>query len=66
MLKYFHLPKTQSQSQWTNEQLYGVTGVASYNGRPVVLADRVLDAFRDYVNSLTLPFSFDNAIGFLK
>ncbi len=44
----------------------GVSSVPLYNGRAVVSAPMVLDAFAAYINSLSLPFSFDHAQGFLK
>ena len=66
ILNLFDLIKTETDSQWASTQLHGVPGVPTYNGKPVVLAENVLDALRNYVNSLTLSFTFDHAVGFFE
>jgi hypothetical protein len=35
---------------------------SSYNGRPVLLASKTLISFVSYMNNLSLPFSWDEAV----
>ena len=55
-----------TESNWTSSTLYGVPGNPTYDGKEVVNSELVLGALKDYINSLSLSFSFDHAIGFFK
>lgn len=56
--------KTQRDSSWTDPSLVGYT--TKYNGREVLLTTATIDAFRNYMNSLSLPFTYDHAVGLFK
>ena len=51
---------------WTNPSIVGEAANPTYNGRDVILMTYTLTAFKDYMNSLTLSFDFDHAIGLFK
>ena len=51
---------------WTNPSIVGEAANPTYNGRDVILMTPTLTAFKDYMNSLTLSFDFDHAIGLFK
>ncbi len=57
--------KSLADSNWTNSAYYGVTGYPTYNGREVVLATSVLNAFQMFMNAKT-SLNFDHAIGLFK
>lgn len=57
---------SQGESTWTNTAVNGISGVPTYEGRQVLSSSKTLYAFRDYMNSLSLSFSYDHAIGFLN
>jgi hypothetical protein len=44
----------------------GVPGYLYWNGREVLQANLVLNAFSAYMNSLTLNFNYDSAIALFK
>ena len=51
---------------WTNPSVVGEAANPTYNGREVILMTPTLTAFKDYMNSLTLSFDYDHAIGLFK
>lgn len=52
-----------SESEWTNPKLVGDKVHLKYRGREVITVTPVLTAFTKYMNSKTLPFQYDHAIG---
>ena len=56
----------EPESSWTSSALHGVPGVPTYEGKEVVNAKLVLDSLKQYLESQTLSFSYDHAIGFFK
>jgi hypothetical protein len=62
----FKFSKTSTSSSWTDPKLVGDINYPTYNGRPVVVTTKTLDAFINYMNSLKLPFAYDHAVGLFK
>jgi hypothetical protein len=58
--------KLKENVNWTNPSVVGEAANPTYNGREVILMTPTLTAFKDYMNSLTLSFDFDHAIGLFK
>ena len=57
---------TEAESSWTSSALHSVPGVQTYEGKEVVNAKLVLDSLKEYLESMTFPFSYDHAIRFSK
>ncbi|RNA14579.1 flocculation FLO11-like, partial [Brachionus plicatilis] len=54
---------TPADSFWSDPSLVGISSVSSYRGRQVVTTNRTLEAFKNFMNSLSIPFNYDHAIG---
>ena len=66
VFKTIYCLKEDVDCQWTNRSYVGLSHTTSYNGRQVILDENTLVAFRNYMQSLTLPFSYDVALGLVK
>ena len=66
VFKTIYCLKEDIDCQWTNWTMVGLTSIFSYKGRQVILDENTLVAFRNYMQSLTLPFSYDVALGLVK
>jgi len=51
---------------WTNPSNVAVTRMPIYNERQTGLCNSTLFYFQNYMNNLSLPFSFDSAIAVVK
>lgn len=58
--------QNDSESNWTNPVYHGVADKPTYEDKTVVVASKVLDAFKDYMNAKAFTNSYDHAIGFFK
>ena len=55
---------TKSDSNWTDIETNGVENFPKYKDREVVSVKSAYEAFVNYMESLSLPFEYDHAIGF--
>ncbi len=51
---------------WFSASVVGIAERPTYNGRPVLDADKSLNAFKDYIGKSNFNFKFDHAAGFFK
>ena len=51
---------------WTDPTKVAVPGYATYSNRPTALCNLSMLYFQNYMNNLTLPFSFDSAVAVMK
>ena len=58
--------KTSIESKWTDPALVGYEKLQTYQGRPVIIDDLTLDAFRTYMEEQTFNFDYDHAIGLFE
>lgn len=58
--------QTEAESFWTDPSLVGISSVSSYRGRQVITTNRTLEAFKNFMNTLSVPFNYDHAIGLFK
>lgn len=61
-----NLLKNPSELYWLNPSYVGDPLYPAYNGRQVVVATPALNAFANYMNSKSLPFSYDHAVALFK
>ncbi len=52
----------KTATTWTDATKFGVPGTAVYNGRQVLQAGMVLNAFKDTFNAMKLSFTYDMAV----
>ena len=64
--EYYLFCSLKSPVNWTNPAVVGDSNYPTYNGRDVVVSTLTLTEFMNYMNSLSLPFTYDHAVGWLK
>ena len=58
--------KNASSTPWTISSLVGVPGIPIYGGRETVLCNSSYQQFTNFMNNLSLPFTFDHAVAIME
>jgi hypothetical protein len=64
--KFKIIDNEKNNVNWTDPAVVGDVNNPTYNGKPVIVTRNALLAFTNYMNALTLPFTYDHAAGFFK
>ena len=58
--------KSLADCNWTNPHLVGIETVSSYKDKQVILTEKTLDAFKQFMLSKSITFNYDLAIGLFE